>query len=72
MPGDHIPIVWSIAIVGAAVVAALPPLVKKFAKMSYPWWAVVVTSAVLAAFWMLFVAPTIVAFGSILITGRTM
>ena len=70
--GAHLPILWAIAIAGAVVVAAIPPLAKTCAKITVPWWAIAITSVVLVVLWTSFAAPLIVAVGSMLITGRTM
>ncbi|NUM53618.1 MAG: hypothetical protein HUU46_08245 [Candidatus Hydrogenedentes bacterium] len=70
--GSHLPIVWTIAILGAVAMAALPPAIKKYAKLRAPRWAIVTASVLLVVLWSLFVAPLIIVLGSILLTGRTM
>ena len=70
--GAHRPVVWSVVIVGAVALAALPPVVKRYGKLAVPRWAVAIVSIGLVLLWMLFGAPTILALGSIFLTGRTM
>lgn len=70
--GTHLPILWAIEVVGAVVAAAIPALVRKYAKLAIPAWGVMIISIVLVYIRVVVAAPMILVFGSILITGRTM
>ena len=64
--GSHIPVLWGICAVGALAIGALPHFLKL--KRLNPW----LVSVVLVILFLLFVAPVIMIFGSIVATGRTM
>ena len=68
----HRPILWAIVVAGAVVAAVIPPLIRKYAKVAIPSWGVAAISIILVLVWIVFAAPTILVFGSILMTGRTM
>lgn len=72
VPQGHMPVLWVIVLLSTASVAALPVLVKKYAKLRVPWWAAGLCSIVLGISWLVFAGPLIVVLGSIMMTGRTM
>ena len=69
---SHMPVMWLIAVIGAILIAIIPLLLRKLIKPRCGVWAIRVAFALLALFFLLFIAPILIAIGSILITGRTM
>jgi hypothetical protein len=68
----HVPFLWGFAAVLATLVAVLPFVVARgglFFQTAAKKWA---WSIALFVLFMVFAAPIIVVFGSIVITGRTM
>ncbi|MFC1736436.1 hypothetical protein ACFL1X_09970 [Candidatus Hydrogenedentota bacterium] len=69
---SHIPMLWSVAVVGAVLSAMVPLLIWKIVKPRRAAWTYWLAAALIALLFLLFIGPVIVALGSILITGRTM
>ncbi len=69
---SHMPVLWLVVIIGAVLFAMVPLLLRKLIKPRRGAWAFWVAAALLALLFLVFIAPIIVAIGSILITGRTM
>ncbi len=70
--GSHLPLLGVFILAGTGVAAWLPFGARRFLAIQAPGWKFWLASVVLAAVFLIFVAPLILALGSILLTGRTM
>ncbi len=69
---SHMPILWSITIIGAVLCASIPFLFRKLITPRCPRWILWLASLLLAILFLVFIGSNILVFGAILITGRTM
>jgi hypothetical protein len=70
--GSHMPFLLLIVITGTAFSAYLPFFLKKRGNINLEGWVLWVVSIVLGLVFLVIIGPIIIAFGSILMTGRTM
>ncbi len=70
--GSHMPFLIVIIIAGAACSAYLPFFLKKRGNINIDGWVLWVMSIVSGLIFLVIIGPIIIAFGSILMTGRTM
>lgn len=70
--GPPMSLLWLIVAGGAVAFALIPHFVRKMTRSTRPKWVFWVASGILVLVFLLFLAPLIVAFGGIMLTGRTM
>jgi len=68
----YLPLLWGVALAGAAVAAALPLLVMRLVRPRRYAWAFRVAALLLGLLFLLLAGPIVVAVGSLFLTGRTM
>ena len=72
LSAGHRPLLWVVVALGTLCAALLPHGIRKWSRSKRPVWVFWLGSTVLVVLCVLFVAPLIVALGSIILTGRTM
>jgi len=61
-----------VVVTGTILCAAIPWVMRRRAARRRAWWVYALASVALAALFFVFLAPVIVVFMNIMITGRTM
>ncbi len=70
--GSHLPLLGALILAGTGFAAWLPFGARKFLGVQAASWKLWLASALLAALFLVFAGPLILALGSMLLTGRTM